>query len=95
MTEDSRRLTKSMRQAHSAHYGTKDLGAALQLYEGITVAHPDTQEDEYSRSQIQNIVKAVVPKQDLFVAQMNLARAHLDRGQRPPVDEAPATPHAS
>ncbi len=63
--------------AHAAHYGTKDLGRALELYQDIVTAHPNSQEAGYSRSQIQNIVKSVVPKQELLDAQADLARAHV------------------
>lgn len=34
----------------------------------IAAAYPKTQEAEFSRAQIQNIVKAVVPKQELLDA---------------------------
>ncbi len=63
--------------AHEAHYGLKDLHQALGLYEGIVTAHPDSEEAGYSRSQIQNIVKMVVPAPDLVASQVALARSHL------------------
>ena len=63
--------------AHTAHYKTKDLTVALELYQGVMTVHPDTPESEYSRSQIQNIAKSVVPKQELVEAEMALARTHL------------------
>jgi hypothetical protein len=66
--------------AYAAHYTTKDLHEALELYKGVMAAHPNTREAEYSRSQIQNIVNAVVPKQELFDAQVDLALAHLEHG---------------
>ena len=66
--------------AHAAHYTTKNLREALDLYKGIIAAHPDTREAGYSRSQIQNIVNAVVPEQELFDAQVDLALAHLEHG---------------
>lgn len=66
--------------AHAAHYETKDLGKALVLYRGIMAAHPDSQEAAYSRSQINNIVKAVVPEQELFDAQLDLAMARFAPG---------------
>ncbi len=62
--------------AYGAHYTKKSLHEALELYGGVITAHPDTQEAEYSRTQIQNIVKAVVPKQKAFDAQVDLALAH-------------------
>ncbi len=65
--------------AHRCHYETKDLREALDLYESIVAAHPDAPEAGYSRSQIQNIVRAVVPEQELFDAQVNLASAYLEQ----------------
>ena len=72
--------------AHAAHYTTKDLREALELYAGILAAHPNTQEAGYSRSQIQNIVNAVVPRQELFDAQVVLAMAHFEHGDQPDVN---------
>lgn len=63
--------------AHEAHYTTKDLSEALVLYRAVMAAYPEAQEAEYSRSQIQNIVRAVVPKEELFDAQIELALAHV------------------
>ena len=39
--------------AYAAHYATKDFSEALALYKAVVVAHPDSQEAGYSRSQIQ------------------------------------------
>ncbi|MFO8073881.1 MAG: hypothetical protein R6V85_18625 [Polyangia bacterium] len=72
--------TEASRQyaaAHEAHYKTKDLGQALGLYRVVLDAHPETEEAKYSQSQIQNIVSAVVPKQELFDAQVELALVHV------------------
>ena len=96
-------LTEAAQQyaaAHAAHYTTKNLHGALELYRGIMAVHPNTQEAEYSRTQIHNIVKGVVPKQELLMAQVELALAHLeDEGppdEGPPdVEPAPVTPLAS
>ena len=63
--------------AHAAHYTAKDLKNALGLYTDITAAHPDTQEAAYSRSQIDNIVKSVVSKQEFIDSQVKLAFAHI------------------
>jgi hypothetical protein len=76
-------------------YATKDLHEALELYRNIIAAHPNTQEAEYSRSQIQNIVNTVVPKQELFDTQVDLALAHFEHGDKPDVRLAPVTPLAS
>ena len=69
--------------AHAAHYTAKNLREALDLYRSLTSAHPDTLEAGYSRSQIQNIVNAVIPKQDLFDAHVELALAHFGCGVQP------------
>jgi len=74
--------------AYEAHYKTKDLGKALGLYRVVMDAHPEAKEREYSRLQIQNIVNAVVPKQELFDAQVELALIHIEH-EGPP-DEIPA-----
>jgi hypothetical protein len=77
--------------AHAAHYETKALREALELYKGVLAAHPDTQEAGYARAQIQNIIKEVIPEQELFEAQVGRAMIHFgwDRKQERP---APATP---
>ena len=77
--------------AHAAHYGTQDLPEALMLYKALLAAHPDTHEAGYSRSQIQNIVKAVVPQQMFSDAQVDVVTAHLAHGDRP---DAPRVPVA-
>jgi len=64
--------------AYAAHYTSRDIPAALQLYVKLMAAHPDAQEARYSGAQIQNIVHAVVPKQEILDAQIKLARAHLE-----------------
>lgn len=66
--------------AHAAHYQTKNLREAIGLYKRVITAHRGTQEAGYSRSQIQNIVKTVVPEEKLFEAQVNLALAHCKHG---------------
>jgi hypothetical protein len=81
--------------AYAAHYTTKDLHEAIKLYMGVMAAYPNTQEAEYSRSQIQNIVNVVVPKQDLLDAQVNLALAHFEHGDQPDVRSVPVTPLTS
>jgi hypothetical protein len=64
---------KQYAEAYAAHYTTKDLHEALELYKGIMAEHPNTKEAEYSRTQIQNIVQSVVPKERLLDAQVELA----------------------
>jgi hypothetical protein len=80
--------------AYAAHYTTKDLRDALELYMGIMAGHPDTQEAGYSRSQIQNIANAVVPRQELVNAQVDLVLAHLGHEDQAEVTRAQVTPLA-
>ncbi len=75
MTEASQQYAA----AYATHYGTKDLPRALEFYKAIVLAHPDTQEAGYSRSQIQNIVTRVVPKEELLDAGVDLALACFER----------------
>ena len=66
------------RAAYAAHYKTKNLQEALELYKGVMAAYPDNQEAGFSRAQVRNIVKSVVPEQELLDAQMKLASAILE-----------------
>lgn len=77
--------------ALAAHYETKDLREALELYKRILAMHADAKEAGYSRSQIQNIVKKVVPEHELFDAQVGMAMAHF-RGDRQQERQIPVTP---
>jgi hypothetical protein len=63
--------------AYETHYTTRDLREALRLYKSIMVESPDSAEAGYSRSQIQNIAKAVVPEKELSDAQWDLALSHV------------------
>lgn len=78
--------------AHEAHYSAKDLGEALKQYRAVMNAHPEAQEAEYSRSQIQNIVSSVVPKQELLDAQVELALAHVTHGTASSTAPTPVAP---
>ena len=64
--------------AYAAHYTEHDLPAAMRLYKQIMASHASDPEAEYSRVQIQNIVNAVVPKQELLDAHMELALHHFE-----------------
>ena len=65
--------------AYAAHYTERDLPGALQLYMNVIASHPNEQEASFSRSQVQNIVNTVVPKEELFDTQVNLAATHFAR----------------
>ena len=75
--------------AYETHYTTKDIHKAFKLYEDIIADHPDTKEAGYSRSQVQNIVNAVVPKKEIMDSLMGLARIHFD--PKVPLDAEPAS----
>ena len=72
-------------RAYDAHYTTKDLHKAFVLYERVIAEHPAAPEAEYSRSQVQNIVNAVVPKQTITDALLHLAHTHFDQNVSPNV----------
>ena len=73
--------------AYAAHYKERDLPLALELYLKVMASHPFTEEADHSRAQVQNVINAVVPKQELLDAQIELARAHLE--QEGPPDAEP------
>jgi hypothetical protein len=88
---DNTKLTEAGQQyatAYDAHYKTKEMYKAFKLYGRIIAAHPDTHEAGYSRSQVQNIVNAVVPKQKVMDALVELARTHFEKDVPPDVDAA-------
>ena len=60
-------------EAYKKHFASKDLFAALQLYKHVVASYPDSEEAEYSRTQIQNIMRDVVPKDVLYGAQLDMA----------------------
>jgi hypothetical protein len=95
---DFRRTTMASRaydKAHAAHYATKDLHQALELYKGVLAAHPNTQEAEYSRTQMRNIARSVVPSEDLLAAEVELTLACLEPVGPPETGAAALTPLAS
>lgn len=65
--------------AYAAHYKGQDLPMALQLYKKVMASYPNAVEAGYSRTQIQNIVNVVVPKQELLDAELELLRAHFGK----------------
>jgi hypothetical protein len=84
-TEVGRKYSK----AYDAQYTTKDIHKAFTLYADIIAAYPDTEEAGYSRSQVQIIVNAVVPKKKIMDSLLELARIHFE--QNVPLDAEPAS----
>ena len=76
---------KDYTKAHDMHYKTKDLPKAFKLYRGIIADYPETEEAGYSLSQVQNIVNAVVPKQEVMDAIVALTLAHFEKDMSPDV----------
>lgn len=73
---DNTEMTEAGRQyaaAYDTHYGSKNLRGAFEQYKKILADHPDTKEAGYATSQIQNIVNAIVPKEERLHRQMDLA----------------------
>ena len=90
--KENRLPTEAGRQyasAYETHYTTKDIHKAFTLYEDIIAAHPDSKEAGYSKSQVRNIVNAVVPKKEIMDSLMELARIHF--GPKVPLDDEPAS----
>ena len=69
--------------AYAAHYSEKNLEKALTLYLGVLSSNDGrSPEAAYSRAQIANIVRAVIPPDELLEAEVALALAAL-REPRP------------
>lgn len=66
-------------EAYATQYSARDLAKALRLHADLIASHPDAEEAGYSRAQIQNIVREVVPIETLLASQLDLALAHLNR----------------
>lgn len=65
--------------AYEVHYTAKDLREALKLYRDLIAEFPKTREADYCRSQILNIVNAVISKQDMSDAYMHMASDYFER----------------
>jgi hypothetical protein len=80
MSDDSAlaEITQEYAEAYAAHYSKRDLAMALQLYKKLIASHASAREAGYSRTQVRNIVNAVLPEQELLDAQMELAFARLE-----------------
>ena len=75
---DNTEQTEAGRQyaaAYEFHYNSQNLRKAFELYKEIMADHPDTKEAGYAKSQIQNIVNTIVPKEERLDSQMDLAAA--------------------
>jgi hypothetical protein len=90
--------TRDHATACATHYSQRDLTGALHLYTRLIAAHESTPESGYSISQVQNIVKSVVPAHALLDAQIELALARLEQLvplDGDPIPIAPITPEST
>ena len=65
--------------AYATHYSQRDLTAAMLAYDGVIAQHPTAPEADYSRAQLRNIVRSVVPAEELLASETKLAREVLLR----------------
>lgn len=65
--------------AYATHYTQRDLTKALHAYDEVIVQHPESLEAEYSRAQLRNIVRSVVPSNELLATEVRLAHEILGR----------------
>jgi hypothetical protein len=70
-------------EAYEAHYNSKNMHNAFLLYNRVIAAHPESRGAEYSRSQLQNILKAVVPKQKIAEFMQQLMVEHFEQTAAP------------
>ncbi len=72
MTRTRTEPSKQYSVAYETHYTEQDLREAVNQCVGLIDMHPNSVEAEYSRTQIQNIVKAVVPDDELLSSLVQL-----------------------
>ena len=75
--------------AYAAHYNQGDLQRAFRLYTAIMASHPGSQEDGFSQMQIRNLAAALIPKQQLLDAQVELLRAYFEQTESTDPREIP------
>lgn len=80
--------------AHAAHYAERDIPRALQLYSTLMHSYPNAKESEYAHTQIQNIANAIVPKQELLDAQLELVLTHLEHDESIDFQELADSPNS-
>lgn len=68
--------------AYAAQYKVRDLPYAFTLYRQLLETHPDALEADDAQTQIDNIVAALVPKEELQEARLRLLLTHLEVDSR-------------
>lgn len=69
--------TKAYADAHAAHYVDKNVAEACRRYGVLIAEHPNSREAQYSRSQIDNIARSVVPATVMLSELMSMIEKHL------------------
>jgi hypothetical protein len=64
--------------AYAAHYSQRDLAMALGPYRELIASHTSTREAGYSRTQVQNIIDAIVPEDERLDAETALALTRIE-----------------
>ncbi len=82
--------TKAYAEAHAAHYTDKDLKEACRRYGVLIAEHPSSKEAQYSRSQIDNIAKSVVPATLMLNELMSMIGKHLPAVPAPVASDEPS-----
>ena len=80
---------QSYADAYTSHYSERDYPAALRSYDQVIALHPSAPEAEYSRTQIRNIVRNVVPAKELLAAQLELVLRYLKSDDDSPAAVSP------
>ena len=70
---------RSYARAYAMHYSQRDLLGALTAYDEVIERHPTSPEADYSRAQMHNIVRSVIPAPTLLASEVELARKHLEQ----------------
>lgn len=65
--------------AHELHYKDHKLKEALEIYQRIRKEHPGTNSASDAKTQIHNIIRKVVPENDLIDSLVKMSVAHMDR----------------
>ena len=84
-------IARQYAAAHRLHHVAASLPGALQLYIALIGAHANAPEAGYARSQIQHMLREVVPAQELLDAHVALLQLCFERERSAAVstDETP------
>ncbi len=78
MTETRGEPSEQYTVAYESHYVDQNLREALDRYVALIDMHPNSVEADYSRTQIQNIAKAVVPEDEILCSLVQLVRKRFE-----------------